>query len=264
MKTSDQTNELFTALAKAQMEIGAAKEDGFNKHLGAGYASIDSLLDACKEPCAKNGLAIVQNVYSEGESYFLETRLAHASGQWMASSMKILLAKQDMQSLGAGVTYAKRYAITSLLGIASEVKEERVQAVAQRSQDFGARREVAGKVIAETKKAIVNHATGEVRETPLPKLTPAVMNASASSSTPGGVSVTKLVENMNREPKSDAPIDLNSWDYMITFGKHQGKTIRDIGLKEAKGYLDFLLTSAGGKKLSPGAEFFKVAVEKCT
>lgn len=265
MKTSEQTNELFTALAKAQLEMGTAKEDGFNKHLGAGYASIDSLQAAYKEPLSKNGLAIIQNVYSEGELYFLETRLCHSSGQWMASSMRILLAKNDMQSLGAGVTYAKRYSITSILGISTEIDEEKLESTAKKSQDFGQRRALATENLNETKakieasKQVLNHATGEVRE--MPKVTEQAMKAAANPKT-GTVAVTKLVEQFKSTgemPPLPTTENVN-WDFVISFGKHMGKTIRDLGFAEASRYADYLINAAGGKKLSPTAELFVKAL----
>lgn len=271
MKTSDQTNELFTALAKAQAEMGVAKEDGFNKHLGAGYASLSSLQAAYREPCAKFNLAIIQNVYSEGEDYFVETRVAHGSGQWMASSIKVLLVKRDMQSLGSAVTYAKRYAITSLLGISTEVDEEEVQAVSNKVQ--ASRRIMnsaaqTGQELREKLKAnprpIMNHATGEVREPP--KVSEAAMDKAANPKT-GTVGVVSLVGSMNQEKaekeaeRPSPPLDWASWDHRITFGKYAGKTIRDVGYSNALEYFKWLEGQAGGKKLSIPAEMLGQALK---
>ncbi len=269
MKTSEQTNELFTALPKAQSEMGVAKEDGFNKHLGAGYASIDSLHSAYKAACSKYGLAIIQDVYSEGEDYFLETRLTHSSGQWMSSSMKLLLAKRDMQSLGAAVTYAKRYSITSILGISSEVDEVETAAVASKVQsskrvhvaatDTG--KELREKLAAHP-KPIMNHATGEAWVAP--KVTEKALDAAANPKT-GAVGVTSLVRSMNEEEKKERvspPLDWAGWDHKITFGKYAGKSIRDVGYTNALEYFKWMEGQAGGKKLSPSAEMLGQALKQ--
>lgn len=267
MKTSDQTNELFTALPKAQNEMGTAKEDGFNKHLGAGYASIDSLHAAYKKACSNHGLAIIQDVYSEGEDYFLETRLTHSSGQWMSSSMKLLLAKRDMQSLGAAVTYAKRYSITSILGISTEVDEAEVEATTNKVQT-SKRLHVAaadtGKELREKlstdPRPIMNHATGEVREMPATtaKVTDYTLNAAANPKT-GTVAVTKLVEAMKDKPSP--PLEWAGWDHRITFGKYSGKTIREVGYTNALEYFKWMEGQAGGKKLSVSAEMLGQALK---
>lgn len=272
MKTSDQTNELFTALPRAQNEMGTAKEDGFNKHLGAGYASIDSLHAAYKRACSNHGLAIIQDVYSEGEDYFLETRLTHSSGQWMSSSMKLLLAKRDMQSLGAAVTYAKRYSITSILGISTEVDEAEIEATANKvvtskrlhtaATDTG--KELREKLAADP-RPIMNHATGQPRlvvgdeSSAYPKLTDKVLDAAANPKT-GTVAVTKLVEAM--KDKVSPPLEWAGWDHRITFGKYSGKTIREVGYTNALEYFKWMEGEAGGKKLSVSAEMLGQALKQ--
>lgn len=251
MNTSEQTNELFAALAKAQGEIESAKADGFNKHLNAAYSTIDALLDAIKGPCSKNGLAIMQVIHSVGDDYVLETRVAHSSGQWLQTEMKLLLAKRDMQSLGSASTYGKRYSIEGLLAISTEISDAKVTENVQRASNHAQFRAASKAVIAETKKTIVNHAEGEIAK---------AAEASKNPKT-GTIGVTKLVENLNKpEPKMAPPAD----GFRFSWGKHFGKTIADIGISEAKSYLEFMLKEANKhptRPLDSNVAAFKAAVE---
>ena len=55
----------------------------------------------------------------------LETRLIHAeSGQWISSVAIIPLPKNDPQGMGSAITYARRYALTAMLGIITEEDDD--------------------------------------------------------------------------------------------------------------------------------------------
>ena len=74
---------------------------------------------------AKHGLAISQFItYSEHGGDELLTYLMHNSGQFIAYSMRLHLAKEDMQSFGSACTYARRYAYMSCLSIISDEDDD--------------------------------------------------------------------------------------------------------------------------------------------
>ena len=119
MKTSEATNELSAAAAKANAEIKNAVKDANNPHFKNDYASLASVLDAVREPLSKNGLSVIQATkIGEGGEFILETRLTHSSGQWIESEMPLILGKSDMQGLGSAITYARRYALAAMIGVA--------------------------------------------------------------------------------------------------------------------------------------------------
>lgn len=115
---SEQIQELATALAKAQGEMTLASEDKVNPHFKSSYASLGSVWDACRIPLSKNGLSIIQNPQVENGELFLVTMLLHSSGQWMKSKMPVTNAKNTPQALGSCITYMRRYALSSMVGIA--------------------------------------------------------------------------------------------------------------------------------------------------
>lgn len=70
-----------------------------------------------------------------------------------------------------------------------------------------------------------------------------------------------------RDPRAPEPAtpDVDITKYKVTFGKHTGKTIRQIGLKEARSYLAWMEDQAEkqGKPLSPNVAQFKTVVRAC-
>lgn len=87
MKTSDQINELATALAKAQAEIEGAAKDANNPFFKSKYADLASVIGALK-PMAKYGLSFIQG-FADSKTELI-TRLMHSSGQWVESSYPVI------------------------------------------------------------------------------------------------------------------------------------------------------------------------------
>lgn len=120
MEKSEQINELALALNKAQKEIESAKKTSDNPFFHSKYADLASVYEACKEALNKNGLSVIQTLgYDEKHSYLMTT-LVHSSGQWIAGKMVLLNNKGDMQGLGSAVTYARRYSLAAMVGVAQE------------------------------------------------------------------------------------------------------------------------------------------------
>lgn len=136
MKTSESVNELFAALAKANGEIKNAVKDAENPHFKRDYATLASVLDAVREPLSKNGLSVLQTVrVAEGNHFLLETRLAHASGQWVESETPLLLVKDDMQGLGSAITYARRYALAAMIGVSHADDDDAEDAIDKENRE---------------------------------------------------------------------------------------------------------------------------------
>lgn len=127
MRTSESINEIAAALAKAQGAIEGAVKGKENPHFRSKYADLGAVWDACREHLSKNGIAVVQpiNVVESPDRtaavQVVLTRLVHGSGQWIEDGgTPLLLSKQDMQGLGSAITYARRYGLMSMVGIAPE------------------------------------------------------------------------------------------------------------------------------------------------
>lgn len=119
MKTSEQISELAAALAAAQGMMENAIMNRLNPHFKTKYADLAAVLNAARKPLSANGLAIVQTI---GDGV-LHTRLLHTSGQWIASEHPLLMSGRP-QEIGSALTYARRYSLSALIGIAADEDDD--------------------------------------------------------------------------------------------------------------------------------------------
>lgn len=119
LKTSTETNEIATALAKAQKLIEGAKKDSANPFFKSKYADLASVIEAIREPFALNGLSYIQSTrITEQGNIVLVTRISHTSGQFYEGEWPIKAEKDGVQAQGSAFTYARRYALSALCGVA--------------------------------------------------------------------------------------------------------------------------------------------------
>ena len=121
MLTSETLTNLAPALAAAQAELGHAAKSSANPHFKSTYASLVEVVDTIRPTLAKHGLAVVQGFVPSEEGVTLETRLIHSSGEWLSDEGLYLPAdKRNAQGFGSAATYARRYALMSLVGVAPD------------------------------------------------------------------------------------------------------------------------------------------------
>ena len=120
MTHSEQVNEIAAALAKAQGQMKIAVKDSINPHFKSRYADLAAVLDAVRGPLSANGIAIVQGVEADETAATVTTLLAHTSGQWVRSSLRLPAPQANAQGFGSAVTYARRYLLSAMAGIAQD------------------------------------------------------------------------------------------------------------------------------------------------
>ncbi len=111
---------LAGALAKAQGEMSGAAKDKTNPHFKSAYADLASVWDACRAALSKNALAVVQPVAADGSRVTVTTLLTHSSGEWISGELTMTAAQNTPQGIGSCITYARRYALASMVGVAPE------------------------------------------------------------------------------------------------------------------------------------------------
>jgi hypothetical protein len=135
LDSSASFGKLADALAKAQAEMRGATKDAVNPHFKNRYADLASVWDAWRVAGPKNGLAVMQiPVRCNEKSVTIRTVLAHASGEWMASTLTMPVTKGDAQGVGSAMTYARRYALSAMVGIAPEDDDGNAATGADRRQ----------------------------------------------------------------------------------------------------------------------------------
>lgn len=113
-------SDAIKALAKAQTEMGKAIKNAKNPHLKSNYADLGSVMEACFDALHANGFAIMQPCGADERGQYVETVLAHASGDTFTSRVHLVLGKNDMQGVGSAITYARRYGLLGMAGLAPE------------------------------------------------------------------------------------------------------------------------------------------------
>lgn len=121
MTTSPELNELATALALAQGQMGAAAKDSKNPHFKSTYADLASIWQAAQGPLTANGLSVVQGPGMESGMVTLTTRLLHKSGQYMESTVSSSPGRGNgPQAVGSTLTYLRRYALAAMVGVVTD------------------------------------------------------------------------------------------------------------------------------------------------
>lgn len=142
---SAEQGELFGALAKAQGQFGGLKRNrtvevrtqkGYTYPFR--YATLDAILDHVRKPLSENGLTVMQLINGSHIPFMMRTILGHESGQWIACVSPILTAGGDNQEFGSGVTYARRYSLNCVLGLAGEEDDDANRVDGNHYMDKGA------------------------------------------------------------------------------------------------------------------------------
>lgn len=137
MRTSEKTEAISEALAKAQAEYPPLKRNRtviVKTKTGGSYeftyATLDHILDTFRPILSKHGLSIASAAgfvkpfdNSNSHESVLVVRLSHASGQWLEAEMPLGGWEND-QELGSRLTYRSRYMICLLLGICAEEDDD--------------------------------------------------------------------------------------------------------------------------------------------
>lgn len=112
---------LAAALAKAQMEMSKALKSSDNPHFRSKYADLGNVMDACLPALNKYGIAVVQPFITDDiNGKAVKTVLIHESGETLECAVPLIIGKNDMQGLGSAITYARRYGLMAMAGIAPE------------------------------------------------------------------------------------------------------------------------------------------------
>src|SRR5262252_7146068 len=132
-RSSETVAALASALAKAQAEL-VNPEKSLTATIRTGrqgegersfrYAPLSSGLDIVRKTLGQHEIATLQTTAIDQTTgtVNLTTTLAHASGEWIASDWPVcpIAEMASPQRMGAALTYARRYALFTLVGIAGE------------------------------------------------------------------------------------------------------------------------------------------------
>jgi hypothetical protein len=125
--------KLAGALAKAQLSFEPIYKETDNPFYKSKYADLSLIIKATQKSLATNGLVVIQTprVDFERKLAGVESMLVHESGEWLTNELLLPAGvnKFDAQSIGSAVTYARRYGLQSIIGVAAEPDDDANTAV---------------------------------------------------------------------------------------------------------------------------------------
>lgn len=124
---------LYQALFAAQQEMPDLQKNAINPHFKNKYISLDSLMEQVMPVLHKHGILLLQAPASINSEPALETVLVHAeSGEALAYAMPLVLERDNPQGQGSAITYARRYALMSILGLVADEDDDAQKASTRR------------------------------------------------------------------------------------------------------------------------------------
>lgn len=119
-KTEDQRpRTIADALAAAQAELHDPVKGNVNPHFKSRYADLATVLQTVRPVLAKHGIALVQTTDVVDGVTLLVTRLMWRDEE-IIGRYPVVPTKADPQGLGSAMTYARRYTIQAILGVAAD------------------------------------------------------------------------------------------------------------------------------------------------
>jgi hypothetical protein len=226
MFQSDQIDQLAAALALAQAELDQPAKNAVNPHFGNRYADLHKIMTTILPVLAKHGLSVVQSTSLEASVVVLHTRLLHTSGQWIAGAYPVVPVKPDPQGYGSAMTYARRYALSAIIGLAAD------------DDDDGEAASAKGLPVVKLEKPPVTRAA----------LAPAV-NGSRRQAVPAALAEPE-------DPESAAGCVVPG-DFVVPIGKNAGKRLRELSRETLAWYASELRpTSDQGHALQKAAQAY--------
>lgn len=121
---SANTPALAKALAAAQAIMKDAEKDGTNPHFKSKYSTLSAVRAAVTPPLTANGIAVTQTFDLTAEHLVIVTTMMHESGERIESKLPLKPKDNTSQSLGAAISYGRRFALAAICGVASDEDDD--------------------------------------------------------------------------------------------------------------------------------------------
>jgi hypothetical protein len=120
-KTNEPTGPatIAEALSAAQAELTDPPKDSTNPHYKSRYADLATVLKTVRPVLARHGIALVQTTDILDGTLVLVTRLLWRDEE-ILGRYPVQPVKADPQGLGSAMTYARRYALQAIVGVAAD------------------------------------------------------------------------------------------------------------------------------------------------
>jgi len=122
---------IVSALAKAKLEMPQPKLNktaDFTTKKGYRirykYADLGSIIEASEKPLCAHGIVLTQTTRRDEGKLIMVTTLRHSDGGYIESEYPVNPTTEDPQAYGSALTYARRYQMACVLGLAAEEDDD--------------------------------------------------------------------------------------------------------------------------------------------
>lgn len=117
-------DKILPAILAVQSAAPTVSKGTDNPFFKTKYADLADIWEAIKESMAANNLIVTHLMEPRDGREYLTTRIYHTSGQYLESVCPIEPVKKDPQGYGSAVTYMRRYSLSALLGIVTDIDDD--------------------------------------------------------------------------------------------------------------------------------------------
>lgn len=126
MEKSESIDTIATAIAAVRDKIVQPAKDADNPFFNSKYVPLESVVQTIDNALKDTGLTYTQSATSGSDNTItVYTQLMHKSGQYIFfDGLTLPAVKKNPQAFGSAVTYARRYALSTVFGIASDIDDD--------------------------------------------------------------------------------------------------------------------------------------------
>lgn len=125
MKSSENLNELFKAMAEFRAKVNQPAKNAQNPFFKSSYVQLEGVQNAIDEAIKGTGLSYVQLTHNTENGVAVETVIMHSSGQWLSTGgLALNPVKKDPQGYGSAISYQRRYQLAAAFGITSDLDDD--------------------------------------------------------------------------------------------------------------------------------------------
>jgi hypothetical protein len=161
MITSESIKSIAPAFMKFQATCPAPVKTATNTHTGSTYAPLDAILEVVVPTLTDNKLFFTQDAIVEPNQVSVKTIVRHECGEFFEfTPMTLPIVKNTAQGIGSATTYARRYSLTTALGIAAQEDDDGNEA-SKGGQGRQQPKEDKGQALRNTIDALIEDIRGD-------------------------------------------------------------------------------------------------------
>lgn len=164
MKQSESIKEIAKAMSALRKQIKQPVKNANNPFFKSKYVMLEGVVKAIDE-ALPDGLSYTQEVTTSDTGVAVSTIIMHSSGEYMQfEPLSVPVSKKDAQAFGSAETYARRYTLSAVFGVTSDVDDDGNEAAKHPGKQQTAKRPVHQSKVALVSKPVNEKQSNTIAE----------------------------------------------------------------------------------------------------